>query len=321
MISIIVTSYEGSSLNDISDLFASIKAQTNQDFEVIYVTEGSEDLYAFVKRETFGMNGPATVVQNDAQTGLAEARNLGASLAKGEIICFVDDDVVLHPFWAGAVVAALDKGTEIAGITGPAFPLWEVENLNWVPIAFDWLIGCTRWYHSNRIVEVANCWGMNMAFRRSSFFEVNGFSTGVTEKSRYLRPGARKRNREEDAGKAIGIAEDVGISIKMRRKRLKLCYVPDMLVHHKVYPYRVSAEFVIRRASFIGFSRRKVRNSLSGPEFKILEKERGLLFGAAKEILFSRKSVHTNLEDIKKRIRLTILVLFSLMYGYLFSPI
>ena len=319
--SIIVTSYEASSPSDISDLFASIKAQTNQDFEIIYVTEGSDDLYTFVKRETFGMNNPTTVVQNNAQTGLAEARNLGASLAKGEIICFVDDDVVLHPLWTGAVVAAFDKGTEIAGITGPAFPLWEVENLNWVPIAFDWLIGCTRWYHSDRIAEVANCWGMNMAFRRSRFFEADGFSTGATEKSRYLRPGARKRNRREGAEKAIGIAEDVEISMKIRRKNLKLCYVPDMLVYHKVYPYRVSAEFVIRRASFIGFSRREVRNSLSGHESKILEKERGLLFGAAKEILFGRKSAHMNLEDMKKRIRLTILVLFSLMYGYLFSPI
>ena len=60
--------------------------------EVIVVNDGSPDRTGEIAKE-FG----ARVVNNAQPTRPARARNAGAALAKGDILVFVDSDVVVHP--------------------------------------------------------------------------------------------------------------------------------------------------------------------------------------------------------------------------------
>jgi len=75
------------------------------------------------------------VILNDGKYGLSTARNVGIKHANGDIIVFVDDDVLLCPDWAEKMVEAY-KDNAIIGVTGPAFPLWEDASMAWFPKEF-----------------------------------------------------------------------------------------------------------------------------------------------------------------------------------------
>jgi peptidoglycan/xylan/chitin deacetylase (PgdA/CDA1 family)/glycosyltransferase involved in cell wall biosynthesis len=64
-------------------------------FEAIVVVDGSVDATAEAVRK-IGTNFPLTVLEQENR-GAAAARNRGASIARGEILLFLDDDMEAHP--------------------------------------------------------------------------------------------------------------------------------------------------------------------------------------------------------------------------------
>lgn len=77
----------------IGKLLESIKKQDYKNFEVIIVDDHSEDKTIEVAKG-FESQLPLKIVQKEVR-GISKSRNYGASLAKGEIILFLDADVVL----------------------------------------------------------------------------------------------------------------------------------------------------------------------------------------------------------------------------------
>jgi len=320
-VSIVVTSYSMERLDDIRDLLRSIKDQTDGNYELVYVTERDRNLEATIWQEAKDIGLATTIVHNEGRPGLAEARNLGASVATGEILGFVDDDVFLNRKWIGAVRKAFQLHQDVFGITGPVHPFWIGTPADWLPNGLDWLIGCTRWFDSDEMTEVPNCWGMNMAFRRYAFLDVGGFSVESTERSRYLRTRS-SLDLGKDTRQAHGkTAEDVDISLRLRKSLAgKLCYVPEMMAYSKVYDYRLSKRFIIQRSSWIGYSRRNFSQasqelpSLSSFEDKLIPK----VLLSAVDI---RGDWQVNLRGVGKRYRTLLLSLFCLLYGYVAGPI
>src|SRR5678816_897956 len=72
--------------------------------EVIVVDDGSTDSTAWIAKEA-----GARVVPSGGRLGPAGARNVGAALAKGNVIWFVDADVVVHPDGARVVKDAFAR--------------------------------------------------------------------------------------------------------------------------------------------------------------------------------------------------------------------
>lgn len=58
--------------------------------------------------------------------GLSWARNCGTRAARGEIVAFTDDDVVVDPYWLAELVRAFDSAGDVACVTGLGLPL-ELE--------------------------------------------------------------------------------------------------------------------------------------------------------------------------------------------------
>jgi glycosyltransferase involved in cell wall biosynthesis len=176
LFSIIITSYTAERLNDIYELLNSIKEQTYLHTEIIFIVERSKDLMDKIHSFGVGNNIPnLNVLFYEAERGLSAARNVGIKQANGDIIAFVDDDVLLYPDWAEKMVKAY-KDDAIIGVTGPAFPLWEDTSMDWFPKEFYWIISCTAWDAEDHIKEVRNAWGMNMSFKREAFKKAEVFS-------------------------------------------------------------------------------------------------------------------------------------------------
>lgn len=93
-ISVIIPTYNGRS--KIEGLLTSLEAQTVMDFETIIVVDGSTDeTLPFLSRRHFFLKDVKIISQ--VNKGRAGARNAGALQAKGDILIFFDDDLVVSP--------------------------------------------------------------------------------------------------------------------------------------------------------------------------------------------------------------------------------
>lgn len=59
------------------------------------------------------------------QRAIAAARNGGAAIARGEILCFTDADGRIHPRTFDAVERAVESGRVVAGATGVTMERWS----------------------------------------------------------------------------------------------------------------------------------------------------------------------------------------------------
>lgn len=93
-ISVIVPVYKAE--NYLRDCVDSILRQSFQDFEIILVNDGSPDNSGAICDELSAKESRIAVIHQTNQ-GQAAARNHALAQAKGEWICFVDSDDLIHP--------------------------------------------------------------------------------------------------------------------------------------------------------------------------------------------------------------------------------
>lgn len=87
---------------------AALARQRVEELEIVVVDDGSESGAA---------KAPGARVLRSGGAGPAAARNLGAHAARGDVICFTDDDCAPGPGWARRLAAACAGGGAAAGTT------------------------------------------------------------------------------------------------------------------------------------------------------------------------------------------------------------
>ncbi|HYT89481.1 MAG TPA: glycosyltransferase family A protein, partial [Gemmataceae bacterium] len=90
--------------------------QTSPDFEVVIVNGPSTDDTAAVLRESAG----AVRVGHCPEVHLSKSRNVGISLASGDVVAFLDDDAIPEPTWAAELLAAYKTGS-VGGAGGVVY--------------------------------------------------------------------------------------------------------------------------------------------------------------------------------------------------------
>lgn len=142
--SVIVPTYQRPKL-----LERSLRALLAQDrstppYEVIVVDDCSTPETAAVVSKAAGPDERVMYVRHEANRGLSATRNSGVRQARGDIILFVDDDVVVEPGYVSAHLRAHDEaGAERVAVIGNlAFPPEVVAASNYAKYLQSRYLGC-----------------------------------------------------------------------------------------------------------------------------------------------------------------------------------
>jgi glycosyltransferase involved in cell wall biosynthesis len=138
-------------------------------FEVIVVDDCSRDGTVDAVRRY-----PAKIVQTEGNAGPSAARNVGAGCSRGEILVFVDSDVVIRPDTLGRIVGAMDARPELGGVAG--ITSLECPHSNFLTRYQNTFL---RYRYLWMEEIIATPWASLMAVRRDAFEAVDGFDEGV----------------------------------------------------------------------------------------------------------------------------------------------
>jgi GT2 family glycosyltransferase len=101
--------------DDLAACLASLAGQSRPADEIV-VVDASDDDRSGVRVAAW--HGPCPVVYRTASPGLTRQRNRGVELARGGVLTFLDDDVVLEPGYLAAIAACFAADPALGGAEG-----------------------------------------------------------------------------------------------------------------------------------------------------------------------------------------------------------
>jgi len=213
--------------------------------EIIVVDNGSIDDTASMYREVkdrFSKHNWRYFY--DETPGLLTGRHLGAREAQGEILAFLDDDVLLGPSWLEALNLAF-KDPEVTLTGGPTLPHFEVEPPYWLHgmwIEFEKEVrvlgelSLVDLGPNVRAVDPLYIPGANFAIRKGAFSACGGFNPDCMPKplQRYQGNG------------------ETGLALNIRARGLKALYHPEAAVKHVIPASRLTPESFEQKGFYQG---------------------------------------------------------------------
>jgi len=161
-ISVIIAAYNEEDC--IEDCLVSITQQTHPSYEVIVVDDGSTDHTAEIVRRY-----PVKLIQQ-LHKGPGTARNNGAAQSEGEILVFVDADMVFHPDFITRLSEPIRKYDVVGTFTK------EEYVANWDnPWARCWTYNCGLPEGKRHPDGYPDTDKVFRAIRREDFFAVGGY--------------------------------------------------------------------------------------------------------------------------------------------------
>jgi GT2 family glycosyltransferase len=187
--------------------------------EVIVVDDGSTD-----GGPDRGREAGLTLLSTGGRKGPACARNVGARAATGEVVLFLDSDVVMHDDVPERVAAAFAPRPDVVAVFGayddrPAAPgaVSRYRNL------------LHHYVHATHAGEAATFWAGCGAVRRDRFLAAGGF-----DEERYAQPSV----------------EDIELGYRLRRGGGRIVLAPEIQGTHLkrwTFPSMLRTD-VLRRA-------------------------------------------------------------------------
>ena len=100
---------------DLWKCLTSLSRQSYKDFDIIVVNGGNKEVVDNLIRN---FNLPIRVFPQK-KLGLVEARNICWKESRGDIVCIIDDDLILSRTWLEEILKAFSSDEKIGGVSGP----------------------------------------------------------------------------------------------------------------------------------------------------------------------------------------------------------
>jgi GT2 family glycosyltransferase len=175
-------------------------ASTVRDFEMVIVDDGSTDASASIAA-TF----PVRIVPTAGRVGPAAARNLGARVAEGQVLFFIDSDVMVRPDTIARLAERFERQEELDGLCGVQAVAMRHRDL-----VSQYKNLWMRWTYIRCTGDVPLFYTTAAAIRRERFLEAGGFDQG------YATPNV----------------EDTAFGQRLARLGMKVQVAPELEVEH-----------------------------------------------------------------------------------------
>jgi glycosyltransferase involved in cell wall biosynthesis len=215
------------------------------------------------------------------EVGLHHCRHVGARLAEGEILAYLDDDIIAPPSWLEAMLKPFSDAN-VACVGGRIVPRWEAEPPDWLSqfggnggpnLSLLDLGTKTR-----QLSWPLTVYGCNMSVRRSVLCEVGGFHPDAFADRRmiWLRGDG-----------------ETGLQRKIYQAGYAVVYEPRAWLYHRVPPMRLKPSYFYWRRFIQGISDSYTHTRMNRPSEAVLVRHAGrCLLSAIRSYMLSM--LHTN---------------------------
>jgi len=226
-------------------VLAALERQTflTESWEVVVVDNASTDetvsvVEGWLGRSDCRMSGR---VVTEGNQGLSFARERAAREARGEVVCFVDDDNVPSPDWLELAVGAFARRVNAGVIGGKVEACWEAAP---TPLA-----------------EAVAGFALAIVDLGPHPVLVDGTGSGIVGAGMCVRRGLllrifdefRFRERISDRrGNDLISGGDLAVSVAARMLGMECWYEPGMRMEHVLPPSRMAKPYLLRLFSGIG---------------------------------------------------------------------
>ena len=235
LVSIIICSYNR--MQYLPKCLEHLKNQTckTEDYEIVLINNNSTDKTELICKEYIQKNPELNVSYFlEKNPGLSHARNRGVEEAKGDILCFIDDDGFAIPDYVKTISKyAIDINySNYMAFGGKVIPCYNKgKEPIWISKYISGLVSEVDLGKKVKPFDKKYPAGCNMVFRKEFFENHGGFNVDLHTRG-----------------------DDKYIFQKLRDKKHKILYIPELKVSHFIDDYRLEKNFIIRLSKIIGQS-------------------------------------------------------------------
>lgn len=229
LLSVIIPTHNGA--KRVEDTLLSLRNQkfNPEKYEIILVNNNSTDNTSEVVKNFNKKKGKKAIYIKETSIGLHNARHAGAKTAKGEIVAYVDDDVICDENWLSNIIKSYEN-PDVGCVGGKILPRWEAPPPLWVSKIPSWCFSLMD--YGEEFKEVKCLYGCNLSIRKDLLFKHGGFtpdSLGDKKLKWYRGDGEYAPQKK----------------ISMSGK--KILYNPNAIVWHIIPKERITIDYVKKR--------------------------------------------------------------------------
>jgi glucosyl-dolichyl phosphate glucuronosyltransferase len=229
-ISVIVCTYNRcTSLASALDSIAASIVPSSTEWEVLVIDNSSTDRTREVTEDFCTRNPGRFRYLLEPQRGKSHALNTGIREAKGDILAFTDDDVIVEPTWLHNLTAVLDN-EEWVGSGGRTLPEQNFLPPRWLLLETKHATGPLAVFDLGPVATMLSepPFGNNVAFHKRMFERYGTFRTDFGPP-----PGNKIRGEDTEFGRRLLTAGE------------RLYYEPSAVVYHSVPTSRIRKEYFL----------------------------------------------------------------------------
>lgn len=175
----------------------------------------------------------------ETNVGLSYARNRGIKEASGNIVAFVDDDVLFDKSWLNELLKAFNDHQEISCAGGNSIPKFAADQPGWLTKDVFSVFGSTgSGDHDKLMIFPEHPFGLNMAFRKDVFAQVGDFN---------IKFGQNKK-------KFLIYNDERELFYRISRGGLKVFYASKAILYHRIPKDRATKNYLLKRYYWQGIS-------------------------------------------------------------------
>lgn len=212
-----------------------LRCPAGVEYEILVVDNNSTDGTPEVIRKYCGLLAPRLRSVFEPRQGLSHARNRALAEARGEVVSFLDDDVIVDPDWLEAVAGAFQEhGAAVVG--GKSYLIFRSHRPAWLSEHYEFFLSRLD-YGDQVIVGIErDLYGLNFSVRKDIGLQAGGFDPSLG------RCG----------GVSLRSGEESDLLRRIRDLRGVIVYEPKAVVGHIIPEQRLRMKWFIKRAFAAG---------------------------------------------------------------------